>query len=74
MTVITPTICTEFTIQEMAPHCANLARASTSLVTRAVRTPVFVDVCSARLSRWRCANVRSRSPNSTASATPTSRL
>jgi hypothetical protein len=62
MIASTATIWMPLMIQATAPHWANLLRASTSLVTRAVSAPFRAAVCSARLSRCRWANVRTRSP------------
>ena len=62
MMASTATIWTELMIHATAPHWANLVRVSTSLVTLAVRAPLLDAVCSARLSRWRCSNVRTRRP------------
>ena len=75
-TVRTPTrtrITMGFTTHAMAPHWAKRATVSTSLVTRAVRTPRRVSSRSATLNRWMWAKARTRRSASVSSAMVTTR-
>ena len=74
MTNKTPTITTESTIHAIAPHCANRAIVSMSLVTREVSTPRLASLWSATLSEWMCANARTRRLRKVVSAAVTRRM
>ena len=71
MTRVTTTI-VPLMIQEIAPHCANWARVSISLVTRVTRMPRFDSLWCAISRRCTWVNTFTRSPYNVSCALRTS--